>query len=140
MTSFVHIGKQRGYQSFGEILCPHLLDGPIRVDYAEHGDMKILTEFFVHLPNLKASYDRRRKFLLTSIHKFILHCASSLEKFLLLCQERRLIFFSLIRLSAYSHNYARLPVYNKDIPFPGHSPKLLYSIHSNSFQLRHAAE
>ena len=46
------------------MLCHHLLDGPIRVDYAEHGDMKILTEFFIHFPNLKASYDRRRKFYL----------------------------------------------------------------------------
>ena len=47
---FVHIGKQIGYQSFGEILCPHLLDGPIRMVYTEHGDMKILPKFFLHLP------------------------------------------------------------------------------------------
>ena len=29
MTSFVHIDKQIGYQSFGGIMCPHLQDGPI---------------------------------------------------------------------------------------------------------------
>jgi len=64
-------------------------------------------------------------FLLTSFHEFILRCASSLEKSSLLCRERRLIFFSLIRLSAYSHNYCKLPVYNKDIP----SPALVLSFH-----------
>ena len=49
MTSFVHIDKQLGYQSFGGIFCPHLQDGPVRVDYAEDGDMEILPKFVVHL-------------------------------------------------------------------------------------------
>jgi hypothetical protein len=53
MTSFVHIDKQIGYQSFGGILCPHLQDGPIRVDYAEDGDMEILPKFVVSFAHLK---------------------------------------------------------------------------------------